>query len=285
MNDSKTKWAVIFMTALLLLLVTRLALPNKTEEELQNTTASIESMGQKTILSESAKPEKTTPYYEDLFPNLYASGGDLPVSLPEKEKIVYLTFDDGPSERTKEVLKTLQEKKVHATFFVVGQDLVDSNKVLLNQIIEEGHTLGLHTYSHDYKNIYASVEAYLKDFDKVYSAISEITGTKPYLFRFPGGSNNSFVKNLRKPLIAEMKRRGFIYFDWNVSAEDAVGNPTKSSIRGHVLDALRFSYPVILMHDGQANHLTADVLPELIDTLKKAGYRFDTLDHRTPLQF
>ena len=285
MVDRKTKRIVFFMAILLLLLVARLVLISDPDKEPLNVENEVESIGRDTFFYESKSPKESRPPYEDLYPDLYAAGGDLPTSLPEKEKIVYLTFDDGPSARTEDVLKTLKKEGVHATFFVVGQDLSDTRKELLKRIVEDGHTLGLHTYSHQYDKIYASIDSYLKDFNSVYTAVMEATGNRPNLFRFPGGSNNSFMKKIRKPLVEEMERRGFTFFDWNVSAEDAVGKPTKGSIRRNVLDALRLSYPVVLMHDGQANALTASVLPELIDTLKKAGYRFDTLNHRIPLQF
>lgn len=287
MDDHKMKRAAIWMAALLLLLITRLILPSDSNSNAyaSKSEESVESMGRNTIYAAQAASSNVRFAYQNQFPNLYANTGDIPTSLPEKGKVAYLTFDDGPSSRTKDVLDTLREKGIRATFFVVGSEINETRSEYLKQMAKDGHTIGIHTYSHNYTDIYASVESYLKDFEKVYNEVYEITGVKPNMFRFPGGSNNAYIKKIRKNLIAEMERRGFVYYDWNVSAEDAVGKPTTHSVRDNVLYALRFSYPVILMHDAQLNTITANILPELIETLKKEGYHFDTLEHRKPIQF
>ena len=153
-------------------------------------------------------------------------------------------------------------------------------------MVEQGHTIGIHTYSHNYKNIYSSVEAFLDDFYKDYLLIYETTGVKVNIFRFPWGSYNTYNKNIRDELIAEMKRRGFTYYDWNVSAEDSVGNPSEYRIKHNVLKDLdQFDNPIILMHDSSVNRLTAKTLPDILESIKEKGYDFDTLDHREPYQF
>lgn len=131
------------------------------------------------------------------------------------DNAVYLTFDDGPSARTDEILEILDKYGVKATFFVVGAN-EEGDLERMQKIVAAGHTLAIHSYSHDYKKIYASVEAYLEDFNQMFCQIYEATGVKPQIFRFPGGSVNSYNVGIHQQLIAEMTRRGFVYFDWNV---------------------------------------------------------------------
>jgi peptidoglycan/xylan/chitin deacetylase (PgdA/CDA1 family) len=209
-----------------------------------------------------------------------------PIIHLEEKKLVYLTFDDGPSHTTSEILDILAEEKVHATFFVLGSTITEEGEACLKKMVEEGHTIGIHTYSHNYKKIYSSVEDFLDDFYKVYHQIYEITGIKVNIFRFPWGSKNSYNKRIHDELVAEMERRGFTYYDWNVSAEDSVGNPTAYGIKNNVLNNLdKFNSPIILMHDASINSLTADTLPDILDYILNQGYEFDTLDHRKPYQF
>jgi len=204
----------------------------------------------------------------------------------EKDKIAYLTFDDGPSRQTHAVLDILEQYQIKASFFVVSGNMTESGKEAMRRAATEGHVIGMHSDSHEYKKIYASVEALLKDYEKVFTVIRETTGITPTIYRFPGGSYNSLGKNCIKKTIPEMERRGFTYFDWNVTAEDAVGTPTASSIMNNIFKNLEQTVqPVILMHDGPCNGLTVEVLPEIIEELIKRGYRFDTLDQREPCCF
>lgn len=204
----------------------------------------------------------------------------------KNEKIAFLTFDDGPSRQTHAVLDILEKYQIKASFFVVSGNMTESGKEALQRAAAEGHVIGMHSDSHEYKKIYASVEALLKDYEKVFTMIQETTGITPTIYRFPGGSYNSIGKACIGKAIPEMERRGFTYFDWNVTAEDAVGTPTASSIKKNIFNNLEQTVqPVILMHDGCCNGLTVEVLPEIIDELISRGYSFDTLDHREPCQF
>ena len=202
-------------------------------------------------------------------------------SLEKREgKVAYLTFDDGPSECTRQVLALLKKEKIHATFFLIGEEITPEREEIVKQMAEEGHCIGLHTDSHNYKKIYSSVDAFLSDYEKVYRKIVETAGVYPTIYRFPGGSTNRMAGHIPETISIEMARRGFRYFDWNVSAEDSVGKPTYYSIRTNVFkDVFRYSESVILMHDSSANELTVSFLPDLIESLRESGYRFDTLDH------
>ena len=159
--------------------------------------------------------------YQLLYPDFYA-----PTPLPDIEdagKTIYLTFDDGPSDRTDEVLKILDEKGVKATFFVIGRE--DETSIQrIKKAAAAGHTIGMHSYSHDYEKIYTSVEDFLDDFYKLFVILRDEAGVTPTVFRFPGGSLNNYNQGVYKEIIAEMLRRGFRYYDWNLSAEDAAKN-------------------------------------------------------------
>lgn len=199
----------------------------------------------------------------------------------DNKKTVYLTFDDGPSRQTQKVLDILEAYQIKASFFVVSGNMTESGQEALQRTAAEGHVIGMHSDSHDYKKIYSSVESLLNDYEKVFTMIQEKTGTTPMIYRFPGGSYNSVGRNCIKKTIPEMERRGFTYFDWNVTAEDAVGTPTASSIKKNIFKNLEQTVqPVILMHDGPCNGLTVEVLPDIIEELMERGYSFDTLDHR-----
>lgn len=202
-------------------------------------------------------------------------------SVHSDKKVAYLTFDDGPSENTREVLEILKKYDIKATFFMIAGSVTPDRYDLIKEMIDQGHVVGIHTYSHNYKQIYASVKDYLDDFYLAYTRMYEVTGTQPVVFRFPGGSYNKYMKGIRKQVMAEMERRGFVYYDWQVSAEDSIGKPTRASVTRNVLkDFKKYNKPIILMHDSSVNDVTVQSLESIIKTIKEAGYTFDTVDKR-----
>ncbi len=222
--------------------------------------------------------------YQTLYPELMLE----PLKGYTQENKVYLTFDDGPSERTVEILDVLAQRNIKATFFVVGSNLKsERGQEILRRIAEEGHTIGIHTDSHQYRSIYASVEAYLEDFEKVFRKVYEITGVKPEIFRFPGGSVNGYNGAIYQELIAEMMRRGFSYYDWNVSSADATGNIAASTIEKNCISGVRsYRRSIVLMHDSGAKNSTVQALPGVLDTLIAEGYKFAPLNRETmPVTF
>ena len=217
-------------------------------------------------------------HYQTLFPDLYIDN-DFDF-IATKEKVCYLTFDDGPNvANTHLVLDTLEKYNIKATFFVVYSDDEYSDE-LYKRIVNEGHTIAVHTASHQYTEIYSSVEAYLTDFEKMSSHIESVTGVKPEIFRFPGGSVNTYNSSLYREIIAEMTRRGYTYYDWNVSSGDAaIGVVTKERIISNVLTgSAAQDDAIVLMHDGPGHSATAAALPQIIEGLKEQGYTFDRLD-------
>ena len=221
-------------------------------------------------------PPTEVPAYEQLYPDFYAPQA---LNLVEySEQTVYLTFDDGPSPRTPEVLNILEEKGVKATFFVVGQNDEQSYQ-WMRDIVEAGHTIGMHSYSHQYKKIYSSVEDYLADMYSMFSQIKEVTGVTPTVFRFPGGSINAYNTAINQEIIAEMLRRGFVPYDWNVSSEDAATTPPAAqTIVSSVLSQMqRVNRGVVLMHDSDYKYTTVEALPAMIDQLKEQGFVFSAI--------
>ena len=198
-------------------------------------------------------------------------------------KTMYLTFDDGPSEEnTAAVLDILKERGIKATFFVVGEN-VRKHPEIARRIVAEGHTIGIHCNHHDYKEIYTSVESYLEDFQAAYDAVYEVTGEEVKFFRFPGGSINAYNEDVYQDIIAEMTERGFIYFDWNGSLEDAAKNVTPEKlIQNAKASTLDRKKVVMLAHD--IVYSTTLCLDELIDQFPE--YKMEPLTEDVkPIQF
>jgi len=242
-------------------------------------TAVLESEMQR-IIEEQQKREEAEawaePPYAGLYPDFYAPQ-ELQANVRESG-VIYLTFDDGPSERTTEILDILKEKNVKATFFVVGSK-DEYQKDLLRRIVEEGHTLGMHSYSHVYSKIYASVEDYLADMYQIFNQIKEETGVPPTLFRFPGGSINGYNSAIYQELVAEMMRRGFVPFDWNISNGDASEKPVAvdTLVTNVISGARNVERGVALMHDSAPRVTTVQALETIIEELWDMGFELKAL--------
>lgn len=223
------------------------------------------------------------PAYQELYPDFYA-----PSHVPAErhtDKTVFLTFDDGPSEQTAEILEILEQEDVKATFFVVGGE-DPSSMQWLKDIADQGHTIGMHSYSQDYKVIYSSVEAFLEDMYQVFTQIREATGEAPTVFRFPGGSINAYNYGIYQELMAEMLRRGFIPCDWNLSGGDETAVSAQDILDSVLLDVDRINRGFILLHDGADKETTVEALGPMIQQLKEKGFAFERLTPETkPILF
>lgn len=221
----------------------------------------------------------TVPSYEyqTAYPDLYVERAAF--AQPDTDRpVIYLTFDDGPSANTAQVLDTLKANGIKATFFVVNSDL-DGSEDLYRRIVNEGHTIGIHTYSHRYTDIYSSVDSYLADFEKMFTKVYEITGVKPDIFRFPGGSINVYNQDMYMELIAEMLRRGFTYYDWNVASGDAGQTFTAQQIENAVVQGVgNKSRSIVLLHDSSTKQATVASLQNIIDHFK-GTHEFMALDN------
>lgn len=198
------------------------------------------------------------------------------------KKTAYLTFDDGPSCLTDKYLDILDDEGVKATFFVIGQQIEGEYKKTIKREIRQGHEIGIHTYTHEAEEIYCDCQTYYNDVMKVRDELEKGFGYKPKLVRFPWGSANSYISSYRKDIIERFQNAGLGYADWNVSAEDSVGNPTGESVMRNIRkDYAKYCEPVLLMHDSGSNKVTLSVLKNIITELKEQGYAFDTLSNRS----
>jgi len=201
--------------------------------------------------------------------------------IPDNSKVVYLTFDDGPTKYTPEILEILSKYDVPATFFVVGNTAYTH---YISDIVEGAHAIGLHSYDHDFEKIYSSKEAYFNDLKKIDDIVFEHTGTRSMIIRFPGGSsvkrgtNKWFMQQLGQ----DVKERGYQYFDWNCDSGDARGSKTASCALSKIKSTEKEvgDIVIVLMHDTK--QITVEYLPDVIDYFKALGYTFLPLCPASP---
>lgn len=192
------------------------------------------------------------------------------ISVPDvPTRKVYLTFDDGPSIYTDDILDILELYGVKATFFVVGSD-DEEYAPLYNRIVEEGHSIGMHSYSHKYTEIYESLDSFKADVEKIRGLIKDKTGVECSLYRFPGGSSNSIGKEHIQEYIAYLDEEGIAYYDWNVSSGDATGVPLSVDdiVKNSTLELEKYNSAYILLHDSSTKKNTVEALPKIIETIQ-----------------
>lgn len=217
--------------------------------------------------------------YQSLYEDFYA-----PQEFQATNRVAgtaYLTFNGGPSVCTDTLLELLAQEDVKATFFVSGNvandPLYDSR---LRAIVDAGHTLGMGSWSNDYAAVYSSVEAYLADMYALFTHIKETTGVTPSVFRFMGGSINSYNAGIYRELISEMVRRGFVPYDWNLSADGGAGGTQLSSdeLVLHAGDALvGLDRTILLLHDDASRTVTLEAVPDIISLLRERGFTLAAL--------
>lgn len=204
--------------------------------------------------------------------------------LDKKKNIgtIYLTFDDGPSNNTSKILDILKQEDIKATFFLVNFN--SSYNPAVKRIYDEGHSIGIHSYTHNYKLIYSSVGAYFDDLNKMNDKIKTITGSDTKLLRFPGGSSNtisSFNKGIMTTLVKEVTNAGYHYFDWNVDSSDAWSARNSNDVYNNVINNLKNGTNIVLMHDLSSNEKTVNVLEKIIKDAKEKGYTFANITMNT----
>ena len=191
--------------------------------------------------------------------------------------VIYLTFDDGPNANyTSVILDALKKYNVKATFFVTSSGPDE----LIKRESDEGHLIAIHTSTHDYATIYKSTEAFWNDMNNVSNRVERLTGKKPTIFRFPGGSSNTVSKKYKVGIMSElskqMEEKGYTYFDWNISAEDAAGAKSSEQVYNNVTSRLSKSKGnVVLMHD--IKKITSEAIENIIKYGLDNGYKFDVL--------
>lgn len=237
--------------------------------------------------SSTAEPDGQTDQNEEQAGEAEQLGESQAEAAPEEEvKKVYLTFDDGPSENTGAILDILKQYNIKATFFVIGKT-DQTSQDLYRRIVAEGHSLGIHTYSHRYTEVYASLDSFKNDVLSLQALLKEATGKDVYLYRFPGGSSNSVSKVPIADCIRFLNENGFTYFDWNVTNGDATGKKLSSEeMLAYVMnDVPKVRNATILMHDGPGKQMTVTSLPMIIEQLQASGVTFAALDENAvPVQ-
>ena len=203
-------------------------------------------------------------------------------SVESGHRIVYLTFDDGPSTYTNYLLDILKRYNVKVTFFVTGNGSDDS----IARAYKEGHKIALHTNSHDYSYVYSSIDNYFADLNAISDRVKRITGESTNLIRFPGGSSNTVSKaydggiRIMSRLSDEVQNRGYHYFDWNVSSGDGGGELSTDEVYYNVISTLKEGSSVVLQHDTKK--WSIDAVPRIIEYCQSNGYTFSTLSENSP---
>lgn len=199
----------------------------------------------------------------------------------EAGKIIYLTFDDGPSMYTAKLLGILDKYNVKATFFVT--DMTPEYEYMIYEERSSGHSVGVHSYSHVYDKIYESEDAFWADFNLMNNVIYKYTGKKTDIMRFPGGSSNEISKfnpGIMTRLVSETGDRGLYYFDWNVICGDADGAKSSAEIYNNIVNGVAEKIPtledgeeiVILCHDN--HEITVNAMEDVINWGLDQGYTF-----------
>lgn len=205
----------------------------------------------------------------------------------DPDSIIYLTFDDGPSSTsTGRILDILKENDVHATFFILNYS---ADKLpLLQRMIDEGHTIGLHAYDHEYDVCYSTDDAYLDGITKLRDKLQEDLGYQAFCLRFPGGSSNTISRHYNEGIMSRLAEQvpdlGMEYYDWNVDSGDANGNhiPDDTLVANTTSELRKGKSNIVLMHDTDAKQTTVQALQAIIDYGKENGYHFEAIDRDTP---
>ncbi len=200
------------------------------------------------------------------------------------DKVVYLTFDDGPHKYTARLLDILDKYNVKATFFVTNQFPAYQN--MIGESHRRGHTIALHTYSHNYSNIYRNEDAYYDDLSLIHNICVNQTGVEPTIIRFPGGTNNGVSKKycagIMTALTQSISYHGYLYCDWNVSSGDAGGVFTREQVAANVINGIqKNSVSIVLQHDIKG--FSVEAVDDIIFWGLEHGYTFLPMTDTTPM--
>lgn len=211
------------------------------------------------------------------------TGIDSPDNLAEKGDVhqVYLTFDSGPDENTNAILDVLEEYQVKATFFVAGNESEEASTIY-KRIVNDGHTIGMHSFSNQYSTIYASKESFSNDLEQIRNCITNATGVTSLYYRFPGGSSNQISNVDMSEFVRVLNQDKITYFDWNVSAGDAASDYSAEDVVNNVISGVqKYKTSVVLLHDGTDKTTTVEALKPLIEALQNMQAEILPIDENT----
>lgn len=279
-------WIVISMILIIALFVRTASLEKKLDRLIQanslmeNEKISTGSQDAGESLQQEVDTESQEPSYA-LSPSSGVADADNLAETGDVHK-VYLTFDDGPSDNTEAILDILDEYDVKATFFVVGREDEESQE-LYRRIVQEGHTIGMHSYANKYSVIYQSQEAFETDYQQIKDYLYEVTGTECKYYRFPGGSSNQISNVPMSELIQFLNAEDTVYYDWNVSAGDAASTAYTADemVENVTEDVVKYKTSVVLLHDANDKSTTVEALGPLIEALREMNAEILPIDEDT----
>ena len=275
-------WMIVSLVAIVILSAAVVHLNNKVNR-LSATTEKSGNLATERIVTETqpstlADTQDATGKYDNV-----KTGIDSADNKAEEGDVhkVYLTFDSTPCENTDKLLDALKQYGVKATFFVSGVN-TDEAKEVYKRIVDEGHTLGMHSYSNQYSTIYASIDDFEKDFEKISDYLKDVTGVESLYYRFPGGSSNQISNVNMAEFVHVLNDRNISYFDWNVSAGDTSGDYTVDDIVDNVTEGIaNYKTSIVLLHDGEDKATTVDAIGPLIEALQKMDAEILPIDEHT----
>jgi len=257
-------WMLVSLIAIVSLIVCVVKLNSK----INKLDSKLEQISYEAATGDTEAPVVESETEEDAYANVI-TGIDTEdnMAVEGDEHLVYLTFDTTPSENTNLILDALRDNGVKATFFVSG-DSSEESKVIYKRIVDEGHTLGMHSYSNQYSTIYDSTEAFESDLKQIADYLNEVTGVNSIYYRFPGGSSNEISNVNMAEFVKVLNNNGIKYFDWNVSAGDTSSDYTVEEIVDNVkTGVLQYKTSVVLLHDDKSKAVTAEAISSLIEQL------------------
>lgn len=269
-------WMIVSLLAIMILTVQVIKLNSKVYIlEIQQTSKVSTS-------EEDASKDAEVSVEPDPYANVITGINSLENMAKDGDKHrVYLTFDCNPGKNTEAILDVLARYNLKATFFVVG-DETGENDAIYQRIVNEGHTLGMNSYSNQYSSIYSSTQSFEEDYTKISNFIYEKTGIESKLYRFPGGSSNRISNVNMAEFVRILNQKGVVYFDWNVSAGDTAVDYTVDDVISNVTEGImQYKTSVVLLHDDDNKTVTAEALEPLINKLKKMHADILPIDENT----
>ncbi len=273
-----TIWMVVSLMAIICLSVVVVRLNNKINDISSTRMEKVEDSNRFSKVQSINEGNKPTANSSTIVSNI-----DSKDNLAKKNDThyVYLTFDGGPDDNTNAILDKLKEYQVKATFFVSGAEDEDS-AAIYRRIVEEGHTLGMHSYCNKYSHIYGSKKAFEQDYFQLRNKLYETTGVTSKYYRFPGGSNNKVSNVDLTTFISFLKKQNVTYFDWNVSAGDESDDYTKDDVINNVISGVsKYKTSVVLLHDGNDKSMTVEALGPLLEQFNSMGAKVLPIDDDT----
>lgn len=285
-----TGWILLSMILIIVLLVKTVSLERRVEQLMtrdanySSVSKPADDAGENAVEPQTQETEEEGGQVEGLISAIpEVTGTDDPENMAEAGDVhkVYLTFDNGPSENTSEILDILAEYGVKATFFVTGNEDEEAQE-LYKRIAEEGHTLGMHSFCNKYSLLYQSEEAFESDYYELHDYLYKLTGVDSVFYRFPGGSSNQISNISMANFIHFLNEQGVTYFDWNISSGDTVASYTPEEIVTNVTTEVeKYKTSVVLLHDSGDASTTAEALRPLIEQLQTMGAEILPIDEDT----